>query len=75
MRYPKPGGCSGTLEEDEGKTRLTTVTDDDEFASRCGRGVDDGRSLLRIGGEIVDITCDGSKETQDVVVIYDACMQ
>ena len=68
MRYPKPGGYSGIPEGDEGKTRFTTVTEDDEFASRCGSGVDDGRILLRIGGASADITCEASNEKGDVVV-------
>jgi hypothetical protein len=63
MRYPKPGGCNGIPEVDGGKTRFTTVTDDDVFASRCGRGFDGGSNWLRIGGDSVDTTCEASNES------------
>jgi hypothetical protein len=54
---------------DEGKTRFTTVTEDDEFVSRWGSCVDDGRILLRIGGASVDMTCEAFNEKGEVVVI------
>jgi hypothetical protein len=63
IRYPNPGGCSGVPEEDEGKTRFMTVTEADEFASRCGRGVDDGSNLLSVEVGNADTTCEASNES------------
>ena len=51
MRYPKPAGWMGVAEG--GKTRLTTVTDEEGFARRCGSGgrVVDGRVVPDLVGD------------------------
>lgn len=63
MRYPKPGGCSGAPEGTGGNTKLTTVTDEEELASRWGRGLDAGRKLFSTGGDNVETTCVGCRES------------
>lgn len=39
MRYPNPSGWMG--EAEGGKTRLTTVTEEEGLARRCGSGGND----------------------------------
>jgi hypothetical protein len=46
-----------------------TVTEEDVFAARCGRGEDGGSNVFKTGGDNVDTTCEALNEKWDDVVI------
>ena len=71
MRYPNPAGWMGTGVG--GKTRLTTVTEDEGFACRwgSGRGSEAGgsaRSWLRRGRGTAQMRCEDAMRFPDSVV-------